>query len=229
MGPLTDYIRGNKTLPLPICFIGNWGQGAASILSQLEASNNSNGQLRYLGRAGVTQVKGLSVAFLDGTFHAAAFEDANSSTNTCRYYTRSDVEFLRSSIAAHEGDIDLLLTNEWPEGIGEGLAPGALPDSAPKSGSFHAAELAAAARPRYHIAAGADAFFARQPYLNKDLGVGAHVTRFLALAPVIIRIEECSLIILAGKSTMSTFDTLAGFALFRSAMQASRNGCTRWH
>ena len=37
---------------------------------------------------------------------------------------------------------------------------------------------------RYHVAGGKGAFYARAPYMNKDLGAGAHATRFIGLAPV---------------------------------------------
>lgn len=46
------------------------------------------------------------------------------------------------------------------------------------------AEVALACRPRYHVAAGKRAFFARAPYLNSDLGAGGHATRFIGLAEV---------------------------------------------
>lgn len=52
------------------------------------------------------------------------------------------------------------------------------------AGSPVIAELVMTARPRYHIAAGKPTFFARPPYLNADLGAGAHVTRFIGLAQV---------------------------------------------
>jgi hypothetical protein len=52
------------------------------------------------------------------------------------------------------------------------------------AGSMVCADLAVAARPRYHIAAGKRTFWARAPYLNTDLGAGAHVTRFICLAEV---------------------------------------------
>lgn len=45
-------------------------------------------------------------------------------------------------------------------------------------------EVAQAARPRYHIAASQTKFYQRTPYMNKDLGAGAHATRFISLAPV---------------------------------------------
>ena len=46
------------------------------------------------------------------------------------------------------------------------------------------AELATLARPRYHFAGTKNTFYARPPYLNADLGAGAHVTRFIGLASV---------------------------------------------
>lgn len=41
------------------------------------------------------------------------------------------------------------------------------------AGSEVAANLATKVRPRYHISGGRDTFYARPPYLNKDLGAGA--------------------------------------------------------
>ena len=46
------------------------------------------------------------------------------------------------------------------------------------------AELAALVRPRYHFAGTKNVFYARPPYMNADLGAGAHVTRFIGLASV---------------------------------------------
>lgn len=34
------------------------------------------------------------------------------------------------------------------------------------------------------MAGGKGVFYARAPYMNKDLGAGAHATRFIGLAPV---------------------------------------------
>lgn len=46
------------------------------------------------------------------------------------------------------------------------------------------AELAALCRPRYHFAGSRNVFYARPPYMNPDLGAGAHATRFIGLASV---------------------------------------------
>ena len=46
------------------------------------------------------------------------------------------------------------------------------------------AEIAQAARPRYHVSATRGPFYARQPYINPDLGAGSHATRFLSCGAV---------------------------------------------
>ena len=50
-------------------------------------------------------------------------------------------------------------------------------------GVYEIAELALISRPRYHIC-GCDELIENSPYLNKDLGAGASVTRFVSLASV---------------------------------------------
>ena len=47
-----------------------------------------------------------------------------------------------------EGDVDILLTCEWPAGVTQGVTPGSLPEGLDASGSNVAAELAVAIRPR---------------------------------------------------------------------------------
>ena len=41
------------------------------------------------------------------------------------------------------------------------------------AGSEVVSKVATKVRPRYHVCGGRDVFYARQPYLNKDLGAGA--------------------------------------------------------
>ncbi|KAL6784615.1 CGL125 [Auxenochlorella protothecoides x Auxenochlorella symbiontica] len=178
-GPLLEYLTGGKAAPLPTYFMGGWGGGAVSVLEAISAVPESN--IHYLGRAGVKEVKGLTLAYLDGTHNAAAFREGPDNSGSARYYTEADIKLLQHSLSL-QGDIDVLLTNEWPEGLAEGLPEGVAPPDS--HGSPVIAELVMTARPRYHIAAGKPTFFARPPYLNADLGAGAHVTRFIGLAQV---------------------------------------------
>ena len=60
-------------------------------------------------------------------------------------------------------------------------------------------KLATKVRPRYHICGGKDVFYARQPYLNKDLGAGGYLSRLVLLT------SELSLL------SQNCPKTLAGF------------------
>lgn len=48
------------------------------------AASDSN--IKYLGRSGVAAVGGLSIAFLDGTYNAAAFREGGGRGTGCRYF-----------------------------------------------------------------------------------------------------------------------------------------------
>lgn len=105
------------------------------------------------------------------------------------------------------GDIDLLLTSEWPAGAtrlsecapGDALQPSQDPPMLPREGAVHTSYLLVgdspegleevtavvqAARPRYHFSCSEDVFFQREPYMNSDRGAGAHATRFISLGAV---------------------------------------------
>ena len=51
--------------------------------------------------------------------------------------------------------------------------PRATPCGHHYAGSEVVSQLATKVRPRYHVSGGRNVFYARQPYLNKDLGAGA--------------------------------------------------------
>lgn len=183
------------------------GVGAEEALLALEAAPQCG--VRYLGPYRVGVVAGLRVA---------VFDSARTSGH----------QALIKELNAAEGDVDMLVTDEWPQGVLTGAAPveGATPantrsacmarslvhtnaDSASfcmrcagrhawerqygyrgrgfagaPTGSEAAAELAQVARPRYHFAASGGVFHQRAPYMNRDLGAGAHATRFIGLAAV---------------------------------------------
>ncbi|KAH7619036.1 hypothetical protein Ndes2526B_g05985 [Nannochloris sp. 'desiccata'] len=202
VGELLPYINGEKTVPVPTYFIGGFGLGSSKALAALATTPNCN--IKYLGRAGVAQIHGLQIAFLDGTYNAAAYrgpslataaevDEANPTTTTptptgvgaCRYFSPSDIDSVKLAVANAEGDIDFLLTNGWPAALCAGLPEAAVPpDSKFPGGSEACAELAVAVRPRYHIAGGEHFFYTRAPYLNPDLGAGTLATRFISLGNV---------------------------------------------
>lgn len=134
---------------------------------------------------------GLNVAFLDGTHNARAYHQHTAaaagggiSLPGSRHYSEADVSRLLSCCVELTGEVDVLLTCEWPAGVAAALPATSLPPPGinDRVGSGPVAEVAAAARPRYHIAAGPDAHWSRLPYANADLGAGPRPTRFVALA-----------------------------------------------
>lgn len=66
----------------------------------------------------------MSVAFLDGVYEEERFRETESHSR--RYYTEEDVLNLKNRIKGWEGDIDILLTCEWPTGILNGIAKSAI-------------------------------------------------------------------------------------------------------
>lgn len=159
---------------MPTYFTGAYGDGSQQALLKLPSGNVS-----YLGRAGVKTIAGLQLAFLDGMYDADSF---SSDQQKPGMYTKEDVDLLKHQLEQGSGDIDVLLTHEWPQGLESKLSKDAMPNH--KGSSLVAAELALIARPRYHIAAGFQTFYTRPPYLNPDLGAGSHATRFIALGNV---------------------------------------------
>ncbi|KAG2442256.1 hypothetical protein HYH02_009740 [Chlamydomonas schloesseri] len=182
---LVAYVTGQGSIPVPTYFIGGYGAGSAAIVEALPAAK---APLKYLGRSGVTVINGLNVAFLDGTYNHAVFTGRGEPpppTPVCRHYTQDDVGLLKSQLKALEGEVDILLTCEWPRGLTTGLQ-GELPAGyrPASSGSNIVSELVTLARPRYHIAGGEQLAYARPPFSHRDLGAGQRVTRFVGLAPM---------------------------------------------
>jgi hypothetical protein len=124
---------------------------------------------------------------------------------------QTDVQSLEAALERAQGDVDILLTCQWPAHVTAAAPPDTAPactagknktlgsslpgdhqlprpllsrassswmrsvtsPAACRAGSEVVAELATKVRPRYHVAAGEAAFYARPPYLNSDLGAGA--------------------------------------------------------
>lgn len=177
LGQVEPYLSGTTPVPVPVYFIGGFGRGSHGILNKLEQTCPS---IKYLGRRGISTVCGLKVAFLDGKYNAVAYSSEEASR---MYYSKADVEALKKEIMDMEGDIDILLTNDWPEGILNGVK-GSEEIASKVSLSGPVAELSVLARPRYHIAGTSNVYFPRIPYINEDKGTGKHVTRFIGLGNV---------------------------------------------
>jgi diadenosine tetraphosphate (Ap4A) HIT family hydrolase len=177
LGELEPYLNGAKSVPVPTYFIGK-GTFESDMIPEIRPGAVLDGpaslpnQVTYLGPGGVATIRGLKVAFLDNCYDMTA----NELENTSRVdYSTETINGLKALIMDMEGDLDLLLTNDWPEGA----------DIKQREySSRHVAEIALLARPRYHIASMANKYYQRLPYVNEDKGAGRHVTRFIGLASV---------------------------------------------
>ena len=117
---------------------------------------------------------------------AAADGGDNAPRAACPHYTPADLELAKGDLESLAGDVDLLLTCEWPDGVLRALPAdqASVPGMQPAACAAAAADLAALARPRYHFAGGQGVFYARAPYASPDLGAGPRATRFIGLAHV---------------------------------------------
>ncbi len=91
--------------------------------------------LHYLGRSGVKEVSGLSIAYLSGVYEAASYHESATPARGLRYenaYLESDVSALIAAVAQREATtktagVDILLTAEWPRQYHHLLSDNELP------------------------------------------------------------------------------------------------------
>ncbi|KAG0643773.1 CwfJ C-terminus 1-domain-containing protein-like protein [Tuber brumale] len=173
-------LHGEIRVPLPIYF----GLGQHSLPVPVREKINSSGEvcenLIFLGKRTILNTSdGMRIVALGGRLDAGLVtgEVGGVEGETLPFYLDKDAKGLKGA-----NYVDLLLTYEWPEGVGNrsALAPPGL------KGTGVIAELAAALRPRYHFAAGGEVFWEREPYQNgvrsSDGGSDTKITRFLSVA-----------------------------------------------
>ncbi|KAI5067227.1 hypothetical protein GOP47_0017755 [Adiantum capillus-veneris] len=181
-----QFVEGNHEIPLPTYFIGDYGQAAGVVLSAAKLKAKESGliegiplckNLYWLKGSGILHLQGLRVAYLAGKYVASVYQDAPGAQSHGTFH-EDDVDALRAF--ADESDINDFFTNEWPQGILNGVSgPAELESST--VGSSIVGELVAELKPRYHIAGTEGFFYARDPYCNEN---ALHVTRFVGLAAV---------------------------------------------
>ncbi|PWW75146.1 hypothetical protein C7212DRAFT_364288 [Tuber magnatum] len=173
-------VHGEIRVPLPIYF----GLGRYSLPTPVREKINSSDEvcenLFFLGKKTVLNTSaGLRIVALGGRLNAGLATGGAGGVReeTLPFYSEQDAKGLKGANHA-----DLLLTYEWPEGV---WSRSALASPGVK-GTGVIAELAASLRPRYHFSAGGEAFWEREPYLNKarpdEGGSDTTITRFLGVA-----------------------------------------------
>lgn len=120
-GDFAAVLDGSLPLP-PLAFIG----GNHEPWEALDADGGLSGGggawapgATFLGRAGVVEVFGLRVAFLSGIYSPAVSEGSPRGRTDRRrrtYWVRSELERVMHARAG--GPVDVLLTHDWPAGVG---------------------------------------------------------------------------------------------------------------
>ncbi|CAK9234133.1 unnamed protein product [Sphagnum troendelagicum] len=185
---MKTYFTLAKPIPLPTYFIGDYGEGAASLLAPAKAKAAETGipmdgvricdNLLWLKGSGILNLKGLRVAYLSGKHSAELYQNAKAAAAAGAHH-EDDVDTLRAfaddpSITDLFLSYPLLLLLRIGEFVPEGI-------DRMTTGSTISAELAKELKPRYHFAGSEGVFYAREPYLNTGV---THTTRFIGLAAV---------------------------------------------
>lgn len=119
VGEFPLVLRGEIELPAPLYFIGGDHEPWATLDAQ--GPGELGGNVHFMGRAGVRDIHGLSVAFLSGVRGAASEGDMFSrhgrDERAC--WVRAELIALERAIAKRDR-IDVLLSHDWPhEVLGE--------------------------------------------------------------------------------------------------------------
>lgn len=93
---MLDGAEKNATSPIP------WGENVF-----------------YLGRAGATNIGGLNLAWLSGIQRGEMLPTRGTSKKDRTYYLGSEVELAKTK-GAMLGDIDVVITHDWPSGLRDG-------------------------------------------------------------------------------------------------------------
>lgn len=153
-----DYAEGRARMQRPMYFIGGNNEDFEA-LHGLQAGGALVENVRYLGRAGVTELDGLRVGFLSGIMAPKHFDTPLVDPKTQQ--TRKQAGYFRAPEAAamkNAKDVDILLVHEWPKGLLKRRAPGEAPPRPlrayrfPWIGNVISREVMEKVRPRWLMA-----------------------------------------------------------------------------
>ena len=109
-------------LKAPVYFIGG-NHEPYEMLDEAENKTTApvpwGDNVYYLGRAGATTVSGLNIAWLSGIQRGEMLTTRGTSKKERTYYLEAEVELVKRK-GTMLGDIDVVITHDWPSGIQEG-------------------------------------------------------------------------------------------------------------
>lgn len=161
--PLTTYFTlGERALP-------------PRIAEKIESDDEVCPNLYFLGKRGTLKTsEGVRLVALGGKIEA-------ESGKTDKYHPTYTEPDARALYGAHSADI--LITNQWPKGIGIGSKL-SVPEGSPEEVQC-LADLCSTLKPRYHLSSSPDFFYEREPFFHMptdDEPDAKPITRFISLA-----------------------------------------------
>lgn len=162
---------------LLVAFLDGQYNAAAYRAAEVTGTSSRGPGCRYYAESGEKWIAALQCASLRPTrvsspvcWRLSGYDSANLHALHCQLLglpskplskrcappprTSADVDRLKLALARAEGDIDVLLTCEWPAGLCDGLPDAAKPQGVPLEGAAMCTEVVLACRPRYHVATG---------------------------------------------------------------------------
>jgi Icc-related predicted phosphoesterase len=121
MGTFSALAPGD--LPCPVYFIGG-NHEPYEMLDIAEMNSHTvpipwGSNVYYLGRAGAMPINGLNIAWLSGVERGEMLPVRNIGKKELTYYLESEVDLAKRK-GAMLGDIDVVVTHDWPSGIRDG-------------------------------------------------------------------------------------------------------------
>jgi len=172
--------EGKIDIPLPTYFALGSRPLPPVIVQKLESSNDELcHNLFFLGkRTTMKTSEGIRIVALGGQLNS----DTVVGQITDKYqphYTETDAKVLRGATTT-----DILITNDWPEGI-QGRSKTAFSPEVQPASQQCIADLDIVLKPRYHFSTSGTTFFEREPFFHAPSEATDNlypVTRFLSLA-----------------------------------------------
>eukprot|EP00931_Biecheleriopsis_adriatica_P080407 TRINITY_DN5375_c0_g1_i2.p1 TRINITY_DN5375_c0_g1~~TRINITY_DN5375_c0_g1_i2.p1 ORF type:complete len:658 (-),score=160.68 TRINITY_DN5375_c0_g1_i2:235-2184(-) len=185
-----DFIRRSQDtlFEVPVYFVDSASEDLVSqSLAEKKAISMGGGQrIVFLGAVGLTEIQGLRVAFLSGHHDAGSFRSIwgsglfkdNNGSGDGAHYTEHAVRELKRQAKEAGGQVDVLVTSEWPDTYWSTAAKQEAPNPVAKRFTSPAVrQLFFQLKPRYHVHAGANKYRLRKA----DQGPHGFVSTSLAL------------------------------------------------
>ena len=116
VGEFPSVLKGSIVLPAPLYFIGGDHEPWATLDAQ--GPGDLGGNVHFMGRAGVREIKGLNIAFLSGVRGMASEGDMFSrhgrDERAC--WVRAEMIALERAISRRDR-IDILMSHDWPDEV----------------------------------------------------------------------------------------------------------------